>query len=184
MPVEIRRQNFRKGFAQIDAGGVDQNVRRKVALTNRSHRALGPVRLFQVGFHGISANIFRLKAFCRFRELLRAPRRQNYARAGESQRARHREPDSGIAAGDERRAVREIEQFFETERHDPTGSPMAKLCPTKYFFIRASAVRACASMPSSREIRAVTGASVLQASRSARCQVNGFRNLCTESPAE
>jgi hypothetical protein len=50
--------------------------------------------------------------------------------------------------------------------------------------MRASLVRAWASMPSSREIRAETGAMRSQAARSIRCQVSGFKNLCTESPAE
>jgi len=54
----------------------------------------------------------------------------------------------------------------------------------KYFRMRSSAVRACASMPSRREMRAVAGARALLASRLARCQVSGLRNLCTERPAE
>src|SRR5688572_26782706 len=54
----------------------------------------------------------------------------------------------------------------------------------KYFESRASAVRACASMPSRREMRAVTGATSRFAARVMRCQVTVLMNLCTERPPE
>ena len=49
---------------------------------------------------------------------------------------------------------------------------------------RSSAVRACASMPSSREMRAVTCADLAAASRVMRCQVSVLMNLCTDRPPE
>src|SRR6202043_3948519 len=73
----------------------------------------------------------------------------------------------------------------ELEHHQTsTGEPRSTLEPGAYLAMRTSLVRACASMPSSREMRAATGAITLQASRLMRCQVRGLRNLCTERPAE
>src|SRR5688572_4668555 len=68
--------------------------------------------------------------------------------------------------------------------HCVTGAPPSKRSPGKYFARRSSAVRACASIPSSREIRAVTCAMSRFASRDMRCHVTVLMNLCTDRPPE
>ena len=65
-----------------------------------------------------------------------------------------------------------------------TGLPLSRLVPGKYLSRRTSAERACASMPSVREMRAVASATSFEPSRVMRCHDSGFRNLCTERPAE
>ncbi len=65
-----------------------------------------------------------------------------------------------------------------------TGCRRSKVSPGKYLASRSSAVRACASMPSRREMRAVAKPMSRAASRVIFCQVKVLRNLCTDSPPE
>ncbi len=68
--------------------------------------------------------------------------------------------------------------------HSLTGSPKSTALFGKYLAKRSSAVRAWASMPSKREMRAVTSPMSAAASRVMRCQVKVFKNLCTDKPPE
>ncbi len=89
----------------------------------------------------------------------------------------------GIAVDPRDSVLLHVRKDVERRRgHERHSTEVAGWMPGKYLRRRASAVRACASMPSSREMRAVTAATWRQASRAIRCVVTTFRNLCTERP--
>ncbi len=113
-----------------------------------------PVR--QVGVDPGGPPPFRLDPAARALELLRPSRHEHDRRAGFREPARDLAADAGARAGDERDAPGEIEAGG-CGHQSATGGPSANRSPGKYFARRSSAVRACASIPSSREIRAVTG---------------------------
>src|SRR5581483_1732777 len=96
----------------------------------------GAVRLFQIGRDGVGADTILAQCVRRGGKLLRAPRSEGHAGAGEPERPRQGEADSGIAAGDQRRAALEIEQMRQTRHQTSTGSPMSKLWPAKYLRMR------------------------------------------------
>ena len=86
---------------------------------------------------------------------------------------------------------RQVWSFFHTSRTTRTTSAPVATCqfglrsktsPGKYLASRISAVRAWASIPSRREMRADAAATPREASRVMRWVVTTFMNLCTESP--
>ena len=111
-----------------------------------------------------------------------AARDQNDVGAHTGEGQRHPPADAGGRAGHQRHPPFQRKDVERRRGHESHSTDVAGLMPGKYLRRRASAVRACASMPSSREMRAVTAATWRQASRAIRCVVTTFRNLCTERP--
>src|SRR5205085_9519267 len=102
--------------------------------------------------------------------------------AGFRQRSGECATDARARTGDERDTAAKREQIVERDgRHQAVVSNDSL---GMYFASRMSAVRACASMPSCREMRAVTAAISRVASRDMRCQVTVLMNLPTERPPE
>src|SRR5262249_8302037 len=63
-----------------------------------------------------------------------------------------------------------------------SAAERSNFSPGNHLARRISLLRACASMPSKREMRAATVAIFRFASRVTRCHVTVFRNFPTESP--
>ena len=113
------RCDFGEAFAQVDAGGVDQNVDAAASL-RRLRQALHGGHVSQVGTQHVRRYALRMQLRCAGAQLGLAPCHQHHARPGQAQRARHRRADARVATGHQRTLAAEVKQSGNAT-HTVTG---------------------------------------------------------------